>query len=198
MRKLISTLLKYLVLFIVILLSVAGLGRMFRQQIVPIETFFKPKIDRALIMAHLKVDTAAIAARIDTTLTPEEELEREIETARELLKTRLVYIDSIETNVQSREDSVGKLRGELLARQSELTQQESDNIVNLAKLFNSMKPEQAVTVILQLSDQTAVEILYRMKEREAGKLIESLAQSDPVRAADITERYKRLVPAIKK
>jgi flagellar motility protein MotE (MotC chaperone) len=111
---------------------------------------------------------------------------------------RLAYVDSLETNVKTREYSVDSLKQELLSRQSELTDQESANITNLAKLFNSMKPEQAATVVLQLPDQTAVEILYQMKEREAGKLIEQLAQSDPVRAADITERYKRLVPPIKK
>ena len=196
MKKLFAGLLKYIFTFIVILIIVTVLGRTFREHTLSIERVLQPKVDKLFIMAHLKVDTTKV--RVDTTLTPKEELDREIETARSLLKMRLAYVDSLETNVKTREYSVDSLKQELLSRQSELTDQESANITNLAKLFNSMKPEQAATVVLQLPDQTAVEILYQMKEREAGKLIEQLAQSDPVRAADITERYKRLVPPIKK
>ena len=51
-----------------------------------------------------------------------------------------------------------------------------------------MAPEIASAILLQLPDDSAVEILYQMSEREAGKLIESL---DPVRAADIIERFRR-------
>ena len=196
MKKLFDSIFKFVFIFLVFVGIFVFVGSQFRRYTFPFERFLQPKVDKFLIMAHLKVDTTRMAVPIDTVLTAEEELALAI-------KTRMDYLDSLEQILGVREDSLNLQqirlesdRAELTARQTDLTETEDENLGKLAKLYGQMKPKEAAQILRQLPDQTAVEILYRMNDREAGKLIEALG--DPVRAADIITRYRRLQSTIKK
>ena len=196
MKKLFVSIFKLVFIFLIIVVVFIFIGSEFRRYTLPFELFFQPKIDKFLVFVNLREDTTGLAARIDTVLTAEEELALDI-------KMRMDYLDSLEQTLRVREDSVDfqksmleSDRAELVVRQTELTEIEDENLSKLAKLYAQMKPREAARILLQLPDQTAVEILYRMNDREAGKLIEAL--DDPVRAADIISRYRRLQSVIKK
>jgi len=196
MKKLFASIFKLVFIFLVIVGIFIFIGSQFRRYTLPFERVFQPKVDKFLIMVHLKEDTTRVGVPIDTLLTAEEELALAI-------KTRMESLDSLEQILSVREDSLNLQRSrlesdraDLTARQTELTDTEDENLTKLAKLYGQMKPKEAAQILLQLPDQTAVEILYRMNDREAGKLIEALG--DPVRAADIISRYRRLQSIIKK
>ena len=188
MRKLIGSLIKYFIIFLVILAFVAVAGNQLREYTYSVEQMLGPTVENLLIMVNLKQDTTGIGAAIDTTLTANEELGLQITLTQDLLAKRAALLDSIQQSIQVREDSINIAREDILSRQTVIEQAEQDNFTKLAKLFDAMAPEIASAVLLQLPDDSAVEILYQMSEREAGKLIESL---DPVRAADIIERFRR-------
>ncbi|MCH8286088.1 hypothetical protein IIB79_06105 [candidate division KSB1 bacterium] len=188
MRKLIGSLIKYFIIFLVILALVAVAGNQLREYTYSVEQMLGPTVENLLIMVSLKQDTTGIGAAIDTTLTANEELGLQITLTQDLLAKRAALLDSIQQSIQVREDSINIAREDILSRQTVIEQAEQDNFAKLAKLFDAMAPEIASAVLLQLPDDSAVEILYQMSEREAGKLIESL---DPVRAADIIERFRR-------
>lgn len=196
MKNLFAYIFKLVFIFMIIMAVFVFIGSQFRRYTLPFERFFQPKVYKFLIMANLKEDTTRVGVPIDTVLTAEEELALAI-------KIRMDYLDSLEQILSVREDSLNLQqerlesdKADLTDRQTELTEVEDENLSKLAKLYGQMKPKEAAQILLQLPDQTAVEILYRMNDREAGKLIEALG--DPVRAADIISRYRRLQSVIKK
>ena len=188
MRKLIGSLIKYFIIFLVILALVAVAGNQLREYTYSVEQMLGPTVENLLIMVSLKQDTTGIGAAIDTTLTPNELLELQIRLTQKMQDLRSVQLDSSLQSIQGIRDSISVARQDILSRQTVIEQAEQDNFVKLAKVFDAMAPEIASAILLQLPDDSAVEILYQMSEREAGKLIESL---DPVRAADIIERFRR-------
>ncbi len=190
MRKLIAALLKYIFIFVIILAIVGFAGYKFRSKTMPYEEMLKPTVTKLLIMAGLEADSTGMGIQIDTTLTPAQELQQQIDDRMFQLANRETVLDSIELNVAVREDSIAALRDQLLGRQAQLTASQNANLAKLALLYNNMVPQQAAQILIQLPDQTAVGILYRMTDREAGKVIEALG--DPVRAADIIRRYQQL------
>ena len=188
MRKLIGSLIKYFIIFLVILALVAVAGNQLREYTYSVEQMLGPTVENLLILVSLKQDTTGIGAAIDTTLTPNELLELQIRLTQKMQDLRSVQLDSSLQSIQGIRDSISVARQDILSRQTVIEQAEQDNFVKLAKVFDAMAPEIASAILLQLPDDSAVEILYQMSEREAGKLIESL---DPVRAADIIERFRR-------
>jgi len=188
MRKLLGSLVKYFIIFLVILGLVAAAGRYLRDYTYSFEQMIGPSVDDLLFMVNLKQDTTGVGAAIDSTLTPNELLDLEIQLTRNQLAVQTALLDSIQRSIVVREDSIRIARQDILDRQIVYDQSVQDNITKLAKLFDTMAPEIASEVLLQLPDDSAVEILYQMSDKEAGALIETL---DPVRAADIIERYKR-------
>jgi hypothetical protein len=69
-----------------------------------------------------------------------------------------------------------------LAKQKQA--QETKKISKLARLYGSMKPEEAIPILTQLDDATIVAVLNKMEEDQAGKI---LAGFDPAKAAEISQ-----------
>jgi len=63
-------------------------------------------------------------------------------------------------------------------------QEEAKRITKLARLYNGMKPDEAVPILNQLDDATVIAILNKMEEDQVSKI---MAQLDPKRAARLTE-----------
>lgn len=187
MRKLFADLIKYMLLFLILLVVMGVLGNQFREYTYSIEEMLGPVVDDLLIRVGVKEDTTGISIQADS-LTANEMLAQEISFTMAQLQEQKDNLDLMEQIIAAREDSVDRIRQDMESRQMVLEQFEQDNFAKLAKLFEGMVPEVASQVLLQLPDDSAVEILYQMSDREAGKLIEAI---DPVRAADIIERYRR-------
>lgn len=60
-----------------------------------------------------------------------------------------------------------------------------ERIQRLARIFSSMRPEQAASIGQNLDDSTLIQILMTMREREAAKVLSSI---EPDRAARISHK----------
>ena len=184
MKRLIGSLFKLVFLFVVILGIVFGVAYKFRTKTVPLENFVRKNI-----MPLIMDDTTGRGAGLDTVLTANEEMALLIDQTTRAQNARTFSLDSLQAFVQSQRDTVDLERQSLVDLQTSLTQQEDANLDQLAKFYENMKAPAASEILLQLDDQTVVEILSKMKAMQAAKIIEVL---DPVRAADIIKRYKRM------
>jgi len=76
------------------------------------------------------------------------------------------------------------------------TPAETSNLKKLTAVYDSMPPENVATVLQLLVKQkrtaAVVALLDGMKERQSGKVLTAIADSDPTLAADLTERLKSL------
>jgi len=181
---LIKGLFKYLFLLIFVSAAIFTVAYMYREKTRPVEQFIQENI-----LSHILPDTTGMGMVIDTTLTAEEELALEINRRQDELAARSTFLDSLELAVNSRRDSIQIVRDQVLALQSDLTEQEQANLDKLAKVYEAMKPAEASQILLQLNDRTIAEILSRMNDRQAGKVMGAI---DPLRAADITSQLRRL------
>lgn len=66
-------------------------------------------------------------------------------------------------------------------------QSKSKDMIELAKMFEAMKPQQAIPVVKQISDTLVVEILSKMQSRNSAKLLGALAQSDTMKAVRVSK-----------
>ena len=93
-------------------------------------------------------------------------------------------------DLNEKEETVVSLNNELeelLALEGDLDRK---RITRLAKILESMKPQEAAPVMGQLTDDLNVVILMKMKERPAGKILSEM----PVpRAAAISRRISQKV-----
>ena len=80
------------------------------------------------------------------------------------------------------------LHSSLKDEKASIKQQNEESLNKLAKLYESMKPAEAAKIASQLQNDLVVEIIPRMKERSAAKL---LAAMDSKTAAEITRLISR-------
>ncbi|MFC1733628.1 MotE family protein [candidate division KSB1 bacterium] len=184
MKGLIKTLFKYFFLLILTTSIVFAVGYFYRNKTRGLEQFVQQNI-----MTYIIEDTTGLGAALDTTLTPAGELELELLTRQREWETRSIRLDSVEQEINARMDSIQAIRQQVESQQAVLDEQEITNLDKLAKLYEAMRPAQASAILMQLNDQTIAEILYRMADRQAGRLMNEI---DPLRAADITTRLRRL------
>lgn len=107
-------------------------------------------------------------------------------------------LDEATTAARSAQEERDLLKRELEALQKSSPAADDDN-VNLKRMgviYDSMPPEAASGIFQQLvksSRQEAVlQLLYAMKDRQASKVLASIAESDPRLAATLTEQLKKL------
>ena len=114
-----------------------------------------------------------------------EEYERKIKALQislDSLKKEKESIDKIEQTV-SRKENLLKMVQE---------QAKNQNLDNLAKMFDAMKVQQAVPVIIEISDTLAVNILTRMQNRNSAKLLGAIAQADTTKAVRLSKLIARM------
>ncbi len=185
MKKLIKGLFKLFFMFIVILGIVFGVAYKFRRTTAPVENFVQSRIKPYIIPDT----TGQGAAMLDTLLTPYEEMGEQIRERMAELDTKDLTLQALEDSLTEKGINLAAERTSLEQLQTTLTSDVGDRIDELAKLTEAMKPQQAAQILLGLPDQSVVEILNKMKPKKAGKIIEVF---DPVRAADILKKYKKL------
>lgn len=73
---------------------------------------------------------------------------------------------------------------------------EKKNLKKMAKMFETLSPENANPIMARMPDQTLVIVLSFMKPRSSGKLLAGYAATTPEsarRAAELTEKLRNLV-----
>lgn len=113
-----------------------------------------------------------------------------------------------EQELRARELELKQLEGELNSKINQLTQLEAairrdlaqynvasdERIKHLVKIYSSMKPKPAGTLMNSLDSDVATEVMRNMKGEIAGQI---LAQMDPLKAAAITKNlavFRRNLP----
>lgn len=77
-----------------------------------------------------------------------------------------------------------------LAQQIKLQQQEeAKRLSKLARLYNTMKPEEAVPILNELDDNLVISIFNKMEEEQVSKI---LALMDPQKAAQLSQGMLRV------
>ncbi len=122
-----------------------------------------------------QVQKAQIQALVDSLVNRETEpLRDEIDRARKELKETREQIDELEEllkTISSQEDSIDVARAR-----------------RLSKMLESMKPDQAANILAKLSSPVNVELLMRMRQKTAAKILSELPQS---RAEEIARHLSR-------
>ncbi len=105
--------------------------------------------------------------------------------------------------LQASLDSLKREKAELEKIEASITQKDSllkmvqnqartQNMDNLAKMFDAMKVQQAVPVIIEVNDTLAVNILTRMQNRNSAKLLGAIAQVDTTKAVKLSRMIARM------
>ena len=106
----------------------------------------------------------------------------------ELVENEKQDLRAAEAALQSRLAELQTLRDQIRGMLTELDGEREERVVNLVKMFESMRPKQAAGILEVTDDEIALEVLERMNQGKAGK---TLAAMDPERAATLAERIGR-------
>ena len=138
--------------------------------------FFNPEVDR--LVSELNKEKQAVATR-------EQQLNE--------LATRL-QAERAEINQVTQ--TVFRLQQEFDRTVLRVRDDEAANLKKLAKIYATMSPEGATTIIRLLEEEEIAKLLVFMTESEAAPLLESLAkmgEADAKRAAALSERLRKSI-----
>ena len=138
--------------------------------------FSNPEVDR--LISELNKEKQAVAAR-------EQQLNE--------LATRL-QAERAEINQVTQ--TVFRLQQEFDRNVLRVREDEAANLKKLAKMYATMTPEGATTIVRQLEDEEIAKLLVIMKESEAAPLLENLArlgEAEAKRAAALSERLRKSI-----
>ena len=111
--------------------------------------------------------------------------ERALERRARSIEAREGDLRRVEDDLQARLDELATLRAELRELLEQGNAEREARVDGLVKMVENMRSKQAATVVSELEDDLAVEVLDRMNRGKAGKM---LAAMDPSRAADLAEQ----------
>jgi flagellar motility protein MotE (MotC chaperone) len=108
------------------------------------------------------------------------------------------YLQAMIDSLEREKTELEKLR-ETVSRERELlktvqSQAATENLAGLAKMFEAMKPQEAIPVMRELDDSLAVNILTRMQSRNSAKLLGAMATADTVKAVRLSKLLARMSP----
>ncbi len=112
-----------------------------------------------------------------------------------LLEKQSDRIKQLEEELILARKKLEQLQTETSANISKMDEDEKKNLKKLSKVYGLMNPMQAAVILSGLDDDTVVNILVLMKERQAAKILEGFAAKDAEskkRAAKISERIRTL------
>ena len=107
---------------------------------------------------------------------------KKLQATLDSLKKEKEALDKIEETITRKENLLKVVQ----------EQAKNQNIANLAKMFDAMRVQQAVPVIVEVSDTLAVSILTRMQSRNSAKLLGAIAQADTAKAVRLSRLLARI------
>ncbi|MFH2037160.1 MAG: hypothetical protein ABIJ45_12215 [Candidatus Zixiibacteriota bacterium] len=102
----------------------------------------------------------------DDGLTPEDSVD-----TLNWLEKRMLELSNKETELIEREQSVKKMEKRVEVALTKINQAESSRITNLARLYDSMKPDEVAKLFASLSDEVVISLIPRMKPANAAKIL---------------------------
>jgi flagellar motility protein MotE (MotC chaperone) len=107
---------------------------------------------------------------------------KELQVSLDSLKKEKDAVERIEKTITSKENLLKVVQD----------QAKTQNLGNLAKMFDAMKVQQALPVIIEINDTLAVGILTRMQNRNSSKLLGAIAQVDTAKAVRLSRLIARI------
>lgn len=155
-----------------------------------IKNFFKVEapLEKIINVQFATVkETEDILKKVSQQQEKIEEREKELRSSIQLnekLKTELVE------NRKKIEEMQGIVQKYLIA----LNESEMKNIKRLANVYSLMRAEEAAVILADLDEETILNILSQMKERQSAKLLgayAALGDDESLRAAELSQRLQR-------
>lgn len=143
---------------------------------VPSWDYFNPEIDQ--LVDELKKERASLADR-----------QKQLEELAARVQAEKAELSALTQTVQQLQFEFDKT----LVRVNE---EEKANLKKLSKVYASMTPEGAVSVLKQLDDPAIVKILAFLKEEEVAPILENFARSGETEAKRVALLAERLRLAI--
>jgi len=133
----------------------------------------------------LKSNEDLAADRIKANLDSERD---RIQAASERMLTLKTAFDVEEKVLAGQQQKIQDMVNELRAAQDEYSEEREQSSARLAKVYGAMKPAKAAPILETLHPDVVLEIVSRMKDRQAAKV---LASMDRALAAQISSRMSR-------
>ena len=109
------------------------------------------------------------------------------EHAAELAKRKGEY-DGLKKSVEGYIDVLEQTKQQIERSFVEIKSVEARNIRRLASAYESMEPSSAAEVVASMDIDVATKLLYVMDERKSGKVLAALAQINPERAKELSQK----------
>lgn len=111
--------------------------------------------------------------------------ERALERREKSIDSREEDLHRVEADLQGRLDDLGAMRDELRTLLDQADGAREERVKGLVKMVESMRPAQSASMMTELDDELAVDVLERMNKGKAGKM---LAAMNPDKAASLAEQ----------
>jgi len=111
--------------------------------------------------------------------------ERAMERREKSIDDREEDLRRVEEDLQGRLDDLTAMRDELRTLLEDADGEREERVAGFVKMVESMRPAQAATMVSELEDDLAVDVLERMNKGKAGKM---LSKMDPNKAASLAEQ----------
>ena len=138
--------------------------------------FFNPEVDQ--LIGELKQQKQALTTR-----------EQQLNDLAARLQAERAEINLVTQNVHHLQQDLDRV----ILR---IRDEETANLKKLGKMYSTMSPEGAASILRQMDDDQAVRIMVFIKEAEAAAILENIAlggEADAKRAVMLSERLKRTV-----
>ncbi|MEW6160416.1 MAG: hypothetical protein AB1813_23530 [Verrucomicrobiota bacterium] len=129
-----------------------------------------------------------------------DQLIAELKKEREALAAREKELNELAVRIQTEQGEISQITQMVSQLQREFDQtvlrvkdEETANLKKLAKVYATMAPEGAATILKEMEDELIIKIIVYMKESEAAPILELMGKEgtdQAKRAAKLTERMR--------
>jgi len=108
----------------------------------------------------------------------------ELDRREQALRVREKLVDMAEADLDTRIKKLEDLQGNVEKLLRNLSNKEDDELLQLAKIYEEMKPAGAATVLDKMDDNIVFDLFKRMKRKSTAKVMEKM---DPAKARRISQ-----------
>lgn len=108
----------------------------------------------------------------------------ELERREQALRVREKLADLAEAELKDRVEKMNELQKQLTVLLKNLSNKEEAELVQLAKIYEEMRPNNAAIVLNKLDDNIVFDLFKRMNRKDTAKIMEKM---DPIKARRISK-----------
>lgn len=118
---------------------------------------------------------------------------RDLQVQRDVVDTLVRQVATDMKSAAGKLDQLETLASQIEKKKADISESEKQNISRIASMLDTMTPEGAARVIVQIADSgkldNAARVLVLMKDRQIGRVLDQL---DPALAAQLLERVRSM------